>query len=104
MSLHETKNIVRTLGDLPNSRGDQHRPWFQEQAPSRFAHEGALESFINWVKQLASKPGVGVPRPSIADQFSHKNVEDGREDDIDEKWRKVVHPERIAPGMRWHRA
>ena len=115
--------------------------------PSRFAPEGAQEPFINWVKKVTSKPVVGVgrftspdtmvsqlrrgildmigsARPSIADPFLPKKIEEGRIDDIrecigcnicvsgdntvtpirctqnptmGEEWRKGWHPERIAP-------
>jgi dimethylamine/trimethylamine dehydrogenase len=114
-------------------------------APSRFAAEGSHEPTIEFVKQLTRKPVVGVgrftspdtmvgqvrrgvldligaARPSIADQFLPKKIDEGREQDIrecigcnicisswhdsvpvrctqnptiGEEWRRNWHPERI---------
>jgi dimethylamine/trimethylamine dehydrogenase len=75
--------------------------------PSRFGPEGSQEAFISFVKKLTTKPVVGVgrftspdtmvsqikrgiidfigaARPSIADPFLPKKIEEGRIDDIRE--------------------
>jgi dimethylamine/trimethylamine dehydrogenase len=75
--------------------------------PSRFGPEGSQEEFISFVKKLTTKPVVGVgrftspdtmvsqikrgiidfigaARPSIADPFLPKKIEEGRIDDIRE--------------------
>jgi len=116
-------------------------------APSRFAPEGSHEKVIDFVKSLTPKPVVGVgrftspdamvgqirrgvldligaARPSIADPFLPRKIDEGREGDIrecigcnicisswhdsvpvrctqnptiGEEWRRDWHPERIAP-------
>ena len=143
----EAKEIVHMLADLPDLWDVNLAAWYNDSVPSRFAPEGAQEPFINWVKQVTSKPVVGVgrftspdtmvsqlrrgildmigsARPSIADPFLPKKIEEGRIDDIrecigcnicvsgdntvtpirctqnptmGEEWRKGWHPERIAP-------
>ena len=115
--------------------------------PSRFAREGAQEPFIDFVRKATTRPVVGVgrftspdtmvsqirrgvidligaARPSIADPYLPRKIEEGRVDDIrecigcnicvsgdmtispirctqnpsmGEEWRKGWHPERIAP-------
>src|SRR6202008_2847800 len=114
--------------------------------PSRFAPEGSHEPTIEFVKKLVRKPVVGVgrftspdamvsqvkrgildfigaARPSIADPFLPRKIDEGREDEIREcigcnicrsgnnegvpirctqnptmgaEWRRGCHPERIA--------
>ncbi len=143
----EAKEIVHMLADLPDLWDVNLAAWYNDSVPSRFAPEGAQEPFINWVKQVTTKPVVGVgrftspdtmvsqlrrgildmigsARPSIADPFLPKKIEEGRIDDIrecigcnicisgdntvtpirctqnptmGEEWRKGWHPERIAP-------
>ena len=116
-------------------------------APSRFTGEGSHEPVIAFVKSLTDKPVVGVgrftspdamvgqirrgvldligaARPSIADPFLPRKIDEGREEDIrecigcnicisswhdavpvrctqnptiGEEWRRQWHPERIAP-------
>ena len=121
--------------------------WSRDSAPSRFQREGYQESYISFVKSLTTKPVVGVgrftspdtmvsqikrgvmdmigaARPSIADPFLPKKIEEGRIDEIrecigcnicvmsdqisvpirctqnptmGEEWRRGWHPERIEP-------
>ena len=118
-----------------------------EMGASRFVKEGALEPYMNWVTSVTTKPVVtvgrftspdtmvrmvkagmtdliGAARPSIADPFLPKKIEEGRIEDIrecigcnicysgdslsvpirctqnptmGEEWRQGWHPERIAP-------
>jgi dimethylamine/trimethylamine dehydrogenase len=143
----EARDVVEMLAELPDLWDVNVSAWHHDSAPSRFAGEGAQEPFIDWVKKLTSKPVVGVgrftspdtmasqlrrgildmigaARPSIADPFLPRKIEEGRIDDIrecigcnicvggdlthtpirctqnptmGEEWRKGWHPERIAP-------
>ena len=147
MEVNEAKDIVAMLAELPDLWDVNLAAWDNDSVPSRFAGEGAQEPFIDFVKQLTSKPVVGVgrftspdamvsqikrgvldligcARPSIADPFLPRKIEEGRSDDIrecigcnicvagdmtispirctqnptmGEEWRKGWHPERIAP-------
>jgi dimethylamine/trimethylamine dehydrogenase len=147
VELAEAKDIVAMLAELPDLWDVNLAAWYNDSVPSRFAAEGAQEPFIDFVKQTTSKPVVGVgrftspdtmvsqlkrgvldmigcARPSIADPFLPKKIEEGRIDDIrecigcnicvsgdmtispirctqnptmGEEWRKGWHPERIAP-------
>ncbi|MGY3041542.1 dimethylamine/trimethylamine dehydrogenase [Rhodanobacter sp. TND4EL1] len=147
VELAEAKEIVAMLAELPDLWDVNLAAWYNDSIPSRFAAEGAQEPFIDFVKQTTSKPVVGVgrftspdtmvsqlkrgvldmigcARPSIADPFLPKKIEEGRVDDIrecigcnicvsgdmtispirctqnptmGEEWRKGWHPERIAP-------
>ena len=143
----EARDVVEMLAELPDLWDVNVAAWYHDSAASRFAGEGAQEPFIDWVKKLTSKPVVGVgrftspdtmasqlrrgildmigaARPSIADPFLPRKIEEGRIDDIrecigcnicvsgdlthtpirctqnptmGEEWRKGWHPERIAP-------
>lgn len=146
VTLAEAKEIVHMLADLPDLWDVNLASWYNDSVPSRFAREGAQEPFVDWVKNVTTKPVVGVgrftspdtmvsqikrgvldfigaARPSIADPFLPKKIEEGRIDDIrecigcnicvsgdntitpirctqnptmGEEWRKNWHPERIA--------
>ena len=150
VELNEAKDIVAMLAELPDLWDVNVAAWYNDSVPSRFASEGAQEPFVAFVKQVTSKPVVGVgrftspdtmvsqikrcvldligaARPSIADPFLPKKVEQGRIDDIrecigcnicvsgdmtispirctqnptmGEEWRKDWHPERIAPASK----
>jgi dimethylamine/trimethylamine dehydrogenase len=143
----EAREIVHMLADLPDMWDVNLAAWYNDSIPSRFAREGAQEPFIDWVKKVTTKPVVGVgrftspdtmvsqikrgildmigaARPSIADPFLPKKIEEGRIDDIrecigcnicvsgdntvtpirctqnpsmGEEWRKGWHPETIQP-------
>ena len=146
VELSEAHDIVRMLAELPDLWDVNIAAWYNDSVPSRFAPEGAQEPFIDFVKKTTSKPVVGVgrftspdtmvsqlrrgvldmigaARPSIADPFLPRKIEEGRIDDIrecigcnlcvsgdntitpirctqnpsmGEEWRKGWHPERIA--------
>ena len=143
----EAREVVALLADLPDLWDVNVAAWYMDSQTSRFAREGYQEPFTHWVKQVTSKPVVGVgrftspdtmvsqikrgvldligaARPSIADPFLPRKVEEGRVDDIrecigcnicvsgdmtitpirctqnptmGEEWRKGWHPERIGP-------
>ena len=107
VELSEAKDIVAMLAELPDLWDVNVAAWYNDSVPSRFAGEGAQEPFVAFVKQVTSKPVVGVgrftspdtmvsqikrgvldligaARPSIADPFLPAKVEQGRVDDIRE--------------------
>jgi dimethylamine/trimethylamine dehydrogenase len=143
----EGREIVEMLAELPDLWDVNVSDWSNDSMTSRFSEEGFQESYIAFVKGLTSKPVVGVgrftspdtmvsqlrrgvldmigaARPSIADPFLPKKIEEGRIDEIrecigcnicvagqhaytpmrctqnptvGEEWRRAWHPERIAP-------
>lgn len=146
VELNEARDIVGMLAEIPDLWDVNVAAWYNDSLPSRFATEGAQEPFIDFVKKTTTKPVVGVgrftspdtmvsqirrgvmdmigaARPSIADPFLPKKIEEGRIDDIrecigcnicvsgdmtvspirctqnptmGEEWRKDWHPEKIA--------
>ena len=143
----EGREVVEMLAELPDLWDVNVAEWPNDSASSRFASEGSQEPFVSFVKRVTSKPVVGVgrftspdtmvsqirrgvldligaARPSIADPFLPKKIEDGRIEDIrecigcnicvsgqmthvpmmctqnptmSEEWRRGWHPETIAP-------
>ncbi len=143
----EAREIVHQLADLPDLWDVNIAAWYMDSRSSRFAGEGAQRPFTEWVKRATGKPVVGVgrftspdtmvqqirdgvldligaARPSIADPFLPRKIDEGREDEIrecigcnicvtgdmlsapirctqnpsmGEEWRKGWHPERIPP-------
>ena len=142
----EGREIVEMLAELPDLWDVNVAEWENDSQTSRFAEEGYQEPFIDFVKKVTSKPVVavgrytspdrmvsivnrgmvdmiGAARPSIADPFLPKKIEEGRIEDIrecigcnicvawnnmkapmrctqnptsGEEWRRGWHPERIA--------
>ena len=103
----EGREIVEMLSELPDLWDVNVSDWPNDSATSRFGGEGAQEPYVSFVKQLTSKPVVGVgrftspdamvsqiqrgvldfigaARPSIADPFLPKKIEEGRPEDIRE--------------------
>ena len=143
----EGREIIEMLAELPDLWDVNVAEWHNDSMTSRFADEGYQEHFIEFVKQVTTKPVVavgryttpdrmvslvnrgvvdmiGAARPSIADPFLPKKIEEGRIEDIrecigcnicvawdnmiapmrctqnptkSEEWRRGWHPERIAP-------
>ncbi|QYK42693.1 MAG: FAD-dependent oxidoreductase [Paracoccaceae bacterium] len=143
----ELRDFIAMHGDLPDIWDLAHGTWEACSGTSRFKPEGAQEDLVRGIKALTSKPVVGVgrftsadamvrqirsgildfigaARPSIADPFLPKKIEEGRFDDIREcigcnicvsgdmtggisrctqntafmeEWRKGWHPERARP-------
>jgi dimethylamine/trimethylamine dehydrogenase len=141
----EVEDMIGLMADLPDLWDVTLAGWENDSRTSRFAEEGAQEPFIAGIKRLTSKPVVGVgrytsvdrmvslvnkgildmigaARPSIADPFLPRKIEEGRFDDIREcigcnicvsgdftqspirctqnptmaeEWRKGWHPEKI---------
>jgi len=103
----EGREIVEMLSELPDLWDVNVSDWPNDSATSRFGGEGAQEPYVSFVKQLTSKPVVGVgrftspdamvsqiqrgvldfigaARPSIADPFLPRKIEEGRPEDIRE--------------------
>jgi dimethylamine/trimethylamine dehydrogenase len=143
----EGREVIEMLGELPDLWDVNVAEWHNDSQTSRFSEEGFQESYISFVKQHTSKPVVGVgrytspdrmislinkgvldmigaARPSIADPFLPKKIEEGRIEDIrecigcnmcvasnnlgapirctqnptmGEEWRRGWHPERMPP-------
>ena len=143
----EARDVIAMLAELPDLWDVNLSTWPNDSQTSRFAKEGFQEEYTAWVKQVTSKPVVGVgrftspdtmvsqikrgimdfigaARPSIADPFLPKKIEEGRIDEIrecigcnmcvssdytstnirctqnptmGEEWRRGWHPEIIPP-------
>ena len=142
----ERREMFEMLGELPDLWDINIADYSLEMGVSRFVKEGALEPYMSFVKSVTGKPVVtvgrftspdsmvdqvrrgivdfiGAARPSIADPFLPKKIEEGRLEDIrecigcnvcysgdgqsvpirctqnptmNEEWRRGWHPERIA--------
>ena len=141
----EVREFVEMNADLPDLWDLAHGAWEDCSGPSRFKEEGAQELLVKGIRELSTRPVVGVgrftspdvmarmirqgvldfigcARPSIADPFLPKKIEEGRIEDIREcigcnmcitgdmtmsisrctqnptfmeEWRKGWHPERM---------
>ena len=141
----EGREVVELLADLPDLWDVLVSDWGNDSATARFEPEGHQEPYVCFVKQVTGKPVVGVgrftspdtmaaqvrngildfvgaARPSIADPFLPKKIEEGRLEEIrecigcnicvatsmefvpirctqnptmGEEWRRGWHPERI---------
>jgi dimethylamine/trimethylamine dehydrogenase len=141
----EVRDFIEMHGDLPDLWDLAQGTWENCSGTSRFKEEGAQESLVRGVKALTPRPVVGVgrftsadamvrqvregildfigaARPSIADPFLPRKIEEGRFEDIREcigcnicvsgdmtgaisrctqnpsfmeEWRKGWHPERV---------
>jgi dimethylamine/trimethylamine dehydrogenase len=143
----EVEDAIAMMAELPDLWDLSLSDWSKDSQTSRFSEEGFQEPYIKGVKKLTTKPVVGVgrytspdtmvrvikqgimdmigaARPSIADPFLPKKIEEGRLDDIrecigcnicithdftmtplrctqnpsmGEEWRRGWHPEKIRP-------
>ena len=143
----EGREVVEMLAELPDLWDVNISQVTNDSMSARFSEEGFQEPYVSFVKKVTSKPVVGVgrftspdtmvsqikrgvldligaARPSIADPFLPKKVEEGREDEIrecigcnicrscnnegvpirctqnptmGEEWRRGWHPERVDP-------
>ena len=103
----ERRDMFEMLAELPDLWDINIANYGIEMGVSRFTKEGALEPYMQWVKSVTSKPVVtvgrftspdtmvsqikrgitdfiGAARPSIADPFLPKKIEEGRLSDIRE--------------------
>jgi len=143
----DPRAMFEFLGELPDLWDVTVQDYSMEMGTSRFIPEASLVDAMSWVKTVTTKPVVsvgrftspdtmlrmvkdgivdlvGAARPSIADPFIPKKIDDGREDEIrecigcnicytgdqtgtpirctqnpsiGEEYRKGWHPESIAP-------
>lgn len=143
----ERRDMFEMLAEMPDLWDINIADYSLEMGVSRFVKEAPLEPYMDFVKSLTTKPVVtvgrftspdtmvsqikrgivdfiGAARPSIADPFLPKKIEEGRIDSIrecigcnvcysgdsigvpirctqnptiGEEWRKGWHPERIEP-------
>lgn len=141
----ELRDFIAMNGDLPDLWDLAQGTWEDCSGPSRFKEEAAQETLVKGIRELTNRPVVGVgrftspdvmakmirqgtldfigcARPSIADPFLPKKIEEGRIEDIREcigcnicvtgdmtqsisrctqnptfmeEWRKGWHPERM---------
>ena len=103
----EAYDVVAMLAELPDLWDVNISSWSNDSITSRFGGEGHQEKYISFVKQLTTKPVVGVgrytspdsmvsairrgimdfvgaARPSIADPFLPQKIKEGRIEDIRE--------------------
>ncbi|HET7429412.1 MAG TPA: NAD(P)-binding protein [Gaiellales bacterium] len=143
----DIEQVLRWMGELPDLWDFVAGQWEDDSMTARFADEGHQEQYVRGLKALTSKPVVGVgrftspdtmvrmirdgvldfigaARPSIADPFLPRKIEEGRLEDIcecigcnicvsgdatktpirctqnptmGEEWRRGWHPERVRP-------
>ena len=143
----ETAEMFDILGELPDLWDININDYSYEMGLSRFVQEASLEPSMSYIKSITSKPVVsvgrftspdtmasqlkrgivdliGAARPSIADPYLPKKIEEGRPEDIrecigcnicytgdskgvpirctqnptmSEEWRRGWHPENIDP-------
>jgi dimethylamine/trimethylamine dehydrogenase len=103
----EGREIIEMLAEMPDLWDVNVSEWENDSMTSRFSEEGFQEQYISFVKSKTTKPVVGVgrftspdtmisqinrgvldmigaARPSIADPFLPKKIEEGRIDEIRE--------------------
>lgn len=103
----EGRDVIESLAELPDLWDVNVAGWSHDSGTSRFDEEGHQEEFTRFVKQVTTKPVVGVgrftspdamisqikrgvldliggARPSIADPFLPNKIREGRIDDIRE--------------------
>ena len=103
----EVRDFIALNSDLPDLWDLAHGTWENCSGTSRFVPEGAQEDLVRGIRELTTKPVVGVgrftsademvrqvkeglldfigaARPSIADPFLPKKIEEGRFEDIRE--------------------
>jgi dimethylamine/trimethylamine dehydrogenase len=147
LSNADIREIIAMHADLPDLWDLAHSTWERCSSTSRFSPEASQEDLVRGIKALTPKPIVGVgrftspdtmvrqiksgildfigaARPSIADPFLPRKIEEGRIEDIREcigcnicvtgdmtqslsrctqnsafmeEWRKGWHPERMRP-------
>ncbi len=101
------RRVVETLAEVPDLWDVNVSDWDWDTGSSRYFEEGQQEPFVSFVKQVTTKPVVGVgrftspdamvsqvkrgildligaARPSISDPFIPNKIDEGRIDDIRE--------------------
>lgn len=103
----EVRDMIEMHGDLPDLWDLAHGTWEECSGPSRFKEEAAQQALVKGIRELTSRPVVGVgrftspdvmvkqvksgildfigaARPSIADPFLPRKIEQGQIADIRE--------------------
>ncbi|MFA9420741.1 MAG: FAD-dependent oxidoreductase [Gammaproteobacteria bacterium] len=103
----EGREVIEMLAELPDLWDVNVSAWENDSMTSRFSEEGFQEQYVSFVKSKTTKPVVGVgrftspdtmvsqinrgildmigaARPSIADPFLPRKIEEGRIDEIRE--------------------
>ncbi len=103
----EIRRLLEMIGELPDLWDFMVGSWEDDSVTARFGPEGGQENFVRGLKELTSKPVVGVgrftspetmlrmvrdgvldfigaARPSIADPFLPTKIAEGRFDEIRE--------------------
>lgn len=103
----EGREIIEMFAEEPDLWDVNVSDWENDSLTSRFGEEGFQEPYVSFVKEVTSKPVVGVgrftspdtmisqikrgiidmigaARPSIADPFLPRKIEEGRTDEIRE--------------------
>jgi dimethylamine/trimethylamine dehydrogenase len=143
----DAREFFAEVAELPDLWDVTVTSWDLELGTSRYVNEGSLEPYMSYIKDMTSKPVVsvgrftspdtmvsqikrgvidliGAARPSIADPFLPKKIEEGRFEDIrecigcnmcytgdqlgvpirctqnptmGEEWRRDWHPETVRP-------
>ena len=143
----ELRDFIEMNAELPDLWDLAQGSWEECSGPSRFKDEAAQEALVKGIRDLSPKPVVGVgrftspdvmarmirqgtldfigcARPSIADPFLPRKIDEGRVEDIREcigcnicitgdmtqgmgrctqnptwmeEWRRGWHPEKVAP-------
>ena len=66
----EGAEIIHLLGELPDLWDLNISDWANDSQTSRFTTEGYQENYIRFMKQLTSKPVVGVGRYTSPDHMA----------------------------------
>ena len=134
----EGRDAIEMMAELPHMWDVNVSDWDNDSMTSRFAPEGYQEDYVAFVKQVTTKPVatvgrytspdtmvsairrgvvdmIGAARPSIADPFLPKKIEEGRLEDIREcigcnicaAWNNVSAPSRCTQnptfGEEWRK-
>ena len=134
----EGREAIEMLAELPDLWDVNVSDWTNDSKTSRFAPEGYQEDYVAFVKQVTTKPVatvgrytspdamvsairrgivdlIGAARPSIADPFLPRKIEEGRFNDIREcigcnicvAWSKMAAPSRCTQnptfGEEWRK-
>jgi dimethylamine/trimethylamine dehydrogenase len=107
VSQSEGRDVVEMLAELPDLWDVNISDWSNDSITARFGEEGSQVPYMDFVKQVTTKPVVGVgrytspdtmvslvkkgvldligaARPSIADPWLPRKIEEGRPEDIRE--------------------
>ncbi len=107
ITVAESRDVIEMMAELPDLWDVNVSDWDHDSETSRFGPEGAQEPYVSFVKQVTTRPVVGVgrftspdamvaqvrrgivdligaARPSIADPYLPNKIDEGRIEDIRE--------------------